>query len=234
MNGARRARASGSRSRRELGALALGCMLGLGCQRQLPSGEGSAGEAAGTGAQGTTEDEGPGVTSTSTNASADSSTGAPFDIEPWVGRHHYEGFLSQFGEATTTNGGTTLANFEIRPDSTALSTYDDCFIETPIPIEYVIEPLSQTRVRLQPAPGDATLRYSAGLELDEIQLTLDERCGVITLELTGGAWVPGPVVDNLWHPGAACWVDRCTSTTPAGETTYQIDYCEGEEPPPCP
>ena len=233
MNGARRGCASGSCSRRELGAVTLVCMLGLGCQRQLPSGEGTAGGDAGTGSQGTTEDEGPGVTSTSTSASADSSTGAPFDIAPWVGRYHYEWPFSPFGEVNNTNGGTTLANFEIRADSTALSTYEECSSESPTVIEYVVEPLSQMRVRLLPGPGDATLRYLAGLELDEIQITLDEGCGVLAFHLTRE---PGdlPLTEPFWHPGAACWVDRCTSTTPEGVTAFQIDYCEGEEPPPCP
>ena len=31
------------------------------------------------------------------------------------------------------------------------------------------------------------------------------------------------------RPGASCWVERCT--TPG---LIQVDYCEGEEPPPCP
>jgi len=177
----------------------------------------------------------------STNAAATealgmtSSTGAAFDIGPWVGRHHYEPPFQPFGLVNDIHGSAVLGNFEIRPDFTAVASWDDCFTasEDVHEASYLIEPISTDRVRLVSAEGEPTLGYWAS-ELPGIELTLDPECGVVTFELTREP-NEQPVSDDFWHPGAACWVSRCATVGEDGwTTTFQIDYCEGEQPPTCP
>jgi hypothetical protein len=167
-----------------------------------------------------------GEASTSSSTSSDTSTGEPFDASRWIGRYHDENPFLAFGERGDPHGSYTLVNFEILPGSRARMVYDDCAREEP-PLEILYEWAPDHEdgwLTLSPGPGEPSLRFGAGLEVETLRVHLIEPCRELRFELDG--WVHG------WAPfrsGWSCWVDRCTT----GDI-MQVDYCEGEEPPPCP
>lgn len=170
-------------------------------------------------------------TGSSSSSSESSSTGEPFDPSLWVGRYHYENLSMEFGElGRPTNGCDCLVNFEIFPDSRAVLYYDECSFEEPIVINYVWEPDDEDGwLSLRPGEGEASLRYMIAEDLQSLRVQRTEpptMCRPLLLFVMDG------IVDVFapFHPGESCWIDRCI-TVP---DRLQVDYCEGEEPPPCP
>lgn len=163
-------------------------------------------------------------TSESTSEASESSTGEPFDASRWVGRYHYENVFLPFGELGDPHGSRALSNFEIFADSRAVMLYDDCSFDEPIVVEYLWEPDEPGWLRLFPGEGESSLRL-VGIEgLETLRVQLIEPCRELAFE-ADGTIVPW----SSYYPGESCWVDRCTVPN-----LMQVDYCEGEEPPPCP
>jgi hypothetical protein len=77
---------------------------------------------------------------------------------------------------------------------------------------------------MRPGLGETSLRFWANPDVDTIHLRLIEPCRELEFEVDGR-----PLSFTKVRPGASCWVNRCTTPGIA-----QLDYCEGEEPPPCP
>lgn len=169
-------------------------------------------------------------TSSSTSGGAStgseaSTTGEPFDASRWIGRYHFENVFLPFGERGDPHGSYSLANFEILPDGSASMFYDNCAFEAPITIAYRWIPSEEGWLRLLPGEGETSLRYWALDDLDTLRVQLIEPCRELRFEIDGkpdGGFY-------LVRPGESCWVDRCTTYH-----VMQVDYCEGEEPPPCP
>lgn len=158
-------------------------------------------------------------------ASTDGSTGEPFDASRWIGRYHFENTFLPFGERGDPHGTYSLVNFEILPDGRASMFYDACSFVEPITIAYEWLPSGDGWLSLYPGVGETSLRYLDIEEVEILRAHLVEPCRELEFEIDGR---PDPAL-HIVRPGESCWVDRCT--------TYhimQIDYCEGEEPPPCP
>jgi hypothetical protein len=167
-----------------------------------------------------TSEESTGISMTSSEAS----TGEPFDASRWLGRYHYENVFLPFGERGEHLGSAMLINFEVFADSTAVMFYDPCVFDEPIIINYTWMPGEPGWLDLRPGEGEASLRFLSTDNLETLRVQLIESCRELAFEVDG--WVNSSVP---FHPGESCWVDRCT--TPG---IMQVDYCEGEEPPPCP
>jgi hypothetical protein len=170
-----------------------------------------------------------GTSSTSTGETNESSTGEPFDASQWLGVYHYENPFLPFGEPVDPLGtDRTLANFEIFADFRATMLYDNCSFDEPIVIDYVWESDEQGWLRLLPGDGESSLRYKSVENVKSLRVQRTEPEGMcrsrLVFELDG-------IDDGFapFHPGESCWVDRCTSPN-----LMQVDYCDGEEPPPCP
>lgn len=166
-----------------------------------------------------------GSSSASASSTGDGTTGAPFDASRWLGRYHFENPFLPFGERGNPNGSFSLANFEILPDGRASMFYDDCSFEAPVDIAYEWLPSDEEGwLRLYPGAGETSLRYLSNDDVETLRVKLVEPCRELRFEIDGG-----PQGFAIVRPGASCWVDRCTTPN-----IMQIDYCEGEEPPPCP
>jgi hypothetical protein len=155
-------------------------------------------------------------------------TGEPFDALRWIGRYHYEDTALSFGEVGDPYGPPMLVNFEIFPSSRATMVYDHCSFDEPIVIDYAWEPDEDGWLRLLPGEGETSLRVLAAENLKALRVRrvvpVDSCRAQLNFEADG-------VLDDFhrFHPGESCWVDRCTSPN-----LMQVDYCDGEEPPPCP
>lgn len=160
---------------------------------------------------------------TGSSSSSGGSTGAPFDASLWIGRYHYENVFLPFGERGDPHGSLSLANFEVLPDSRATMLYDDCSFDEAIITVYEWLPSEDGWLSLRPGPGETSLRFWANPDVDTLRVQMIDSCRELRFELDGQivSWTP-------FLPGESCWVDRCT--TPG---ILQVDYCEGEEPPPC-
>jgi hypothetical protein len=79
---------------------------------------------------------------------------------------------------------------------------------------------------LHPGAGESSLRLVALEDLETLRVHLVEPCRALEFEYDG-------MIENFlpFRPGESCWVDRCMT---GDGTELQVDYCEGEEPPPCP
>lgn len=176
-----------------------------------------------------TASAGSSTTSSSSSASAsEESTGAPFDASRWLGRYHFEFAFMTFGEPGPTHGGGgQLANFEIFANGTATLRFEYCGMGTTSrTIHYEWEPDEPDWLALYPGEGEPSLRYNAGVDLDSLRVHMIGPCRELRFEADGRE------VDwTTFRPGASCWVhpDRCFPP----DSTH-LDYCEGEEPPPCP
>jgi hypothetical protein len=161
----------------------------------------------------------------SSSSSSEGTTAVPFDASRWLGRYHYESFVLPFGEYGDPQGPRKLLNFEILADSRAILFHDDCAFEEPNIIAYEWEPDGADWLRLLPGEGETSLRFEAAEDLESLRVRLTGPCRELKFEIEGRLedWLP-------FFPGESCWVDRCT-TVPI---FIQVDYCEGEEPPPCP
>jgi len=162
--------------------------------------------------------------SESSSGSSDASTGALFDPSRWIGRYHYQDPWLEFGERGDPLGPHMLLNFEIHADSTASMHYDDCAFDEPTVVAYEWTPGEPGWLDLHPGEGESSLRVMAGHDLDSVRIQLVEPCRALQFEIDG-------IIDHwlLLRPGASCWTDRCTTGN-----LMEVDYCEGEEPPPCP
>lgn len=165
-----------------------------------------------------------GETSSSSGGSPEGSTGEPFDASRWVGRYHFENVLLPFGERGDPHGSASLTNLEILPDARATMFYDNCVFDEPILIEYEWHLSPDGWMDLLPGAGESSLRFRADPEVESLRVRLVEPCRELEVEVDGG-----DVGFTVVRLGESCWVDRCT--TPG---IMQADYCEGEEPPPCP
>lgn len=164
-------------------------------------------------------------TSTSEFGSSSESTGTPFDASRWIGRYHYENAFVPFGERGSALGTTSaLINFEIRADFRAEIFYDECGFEQPVTRSYEWSPGKDGWLDLHPGPGEPWLRFLGEDRVGTLRVRLVEPCRELWFEIDG--WLNGWLG---FYPGASCWVDRCTVPS-----IMHVDYCEGEEPPPCP
>jgi hypothetical protein len=161
---------------------------------------------------------------TGSSLSSDTSTGEPFDASRWIGRYHFENTFLPFGERGDPHGTYSLVNFEILPDGRASMFYDACSFDEPINIAYEWLPSEDGWLSLRPGAGETSLRFLAVEDVGTLHVQLVEPCRELVFEIDGAS--PG---FTIVRPGESCWVDRCT--TPG---IMQVDYCEGEEPPPCP
>jgi hypothetical protein len=157
-------------------------------------------------------------------ASNDGSTGEPFDASRWIGRHHFENPFLPFGERGDPLGTYVLANFEILADGRALMFYDRCALDEGFTIAYEWAPSEAGWLRSRPGSGETSLRFLSDEDVDGLRVQLIEPCRELRFEVDGAINTA-----FRFYPGESCWVDRCT--TPG---IMQVDYCEGEEPPPCP
>lgn len=167
---------------------------------------------------------GTGASTGQFQASSGESTDVPFDASRWVGRYHYEDPRLGFGERGEPLGPAMLLNFEIFEDSTATLLYDDCSLAEPFVIDYAWVPTDVGWLSLHPGGDETSLRFGTTDGLLGLRVLLIRvPCRELRFELDGYVyeWLP-------FRPGASCWVDRCT--TPG---IVQLDYCEGEAPPPC-
>jgi hypothetical protein len=148
----------------------------------------------------------------------------PFDASRWIGRYHFESVLFPFGERGDTHGPNALINFEILPDSRATIFYDDCSFDDPVTRTYAWSPGEEGWLDLQAEPGEPWLRFLGPDPVGSLRVQLVEPCRDLRIEVDGSVntWMP-------FRPGESCWVDRCTTPN-----IMQVDYCEGEVPPPCP
>lgn len=150
-------------------------------------------------------------------------TGEPFDASRWIGRYHYENVYLPFGERGDSLGSNALINFEILTDSQATIFYDDCAFDVPVTRAYEWSPGEEGWLDLQPGPDEPSLRFLGTDRVDTLRIQLVEPCRELRFE------IDGQVSGLPFRPGESCWVDRCTTPN-----IMQVDYCEGEEPPPCP
>jgi hypothetical protein len=165
-------------------------------------------------------------TDTGSSSSPTSTTGFPFDASRWIGRYHFENVFLPFGERGDPHGSSSLVNFEILPDGRASMFYDNCTFEVPVTIAYEWLPSEDAGwLSLYPGVGETSLRYMANDEVETLRVQLVEPCRELRFEIDGKPDGGFYVV----RPGASCWVDRCTTPN-----IMQVDYCDGEEPPPCP
>jgi hypothetical protein len=162
---------------------------------------------------------------TGSSTSTDASTGEPFDASRWAGRYHFEHVFVPFGEPSDTLGADALVNFEILPDGRATMFYDKCFFEQPVTIAYEWLPSEDDGwLTLHPGEGESSLRFLDNQDVGILRVQLVEPCRELNFEIDGR-----PPGFTIVRPGESCWVDRCTVYH-----VMQVDYCEGEEPPPCP
>jgi hypothetical protein len=176
----------------------------------------------------TESDASDGTTSTSgasgmlagSSSAADESTGAPFDASRWLGRYHYEYPYAEWGDPLYTS---MLVNFEIFEDGTATLLYDECSTDLLTLIHYEWKPDEEPGwIELHPGAGETYLRFLVDQPYETLRVQLIEPCRKLELELD-----MKPSLDL--YPGASCWLHRC-----GHGLNLVVDYCEGEEPPPCP
>jgi hypothetical protein len=166
-----------------------------------------------------------GDTTMGSSTVAVSTTDEAFDASRWIGRYHFENVFLPFGERGDPHGSHSLVNFEILPDGRASMFFDNCSFEVPVTIAYEWLPSEDEGwLSLYPGAGETSLRFMANDDVETLRVQLVEPCRELVFDIDGRA--PG---FTIVRPGAACWVDRCT--VPG---IMQVDYCEGEEPPPCP
>jgi hypothetical protein len=165
-----------------------------------------------------------GETSTGSSTGGDGTTGEPFDASRWIGRYHFEHTFTTLGEPMDSSYAGSLTNFEILSDGRAMMFYDHCSYEEPLTVAYEWFPSEDGWLSLRPGPGETSLRFMANPGVETIRLRLIEPCRELEFEVDGR-----PPGFYIVRPGASCWVNRCTTPGIA-----QLDYCEGEEPPPCP
>jgi hypothetical protein len=158
------------------------------------------------------------------SSTSSGTTGEPFDASRWIGRYHFENPFLPFGERGDPHGTYVLANFEVLPDGQASMLYDRCSLDEPFTIVYEWSPSADAWLSLRPGAGEGSLRFLSNENVDTLRVQLIEPCRELRFEVDG-------VINTafIFYPGESCWVDRCTTPN-----VMQVDYCEGEEPPPCP
>lgn len=162
--------------------------------------------------------------STSDEEAGSEATAEPVDVERLLGVFHYESPFIPFGEQAPNSGDAMVANLEIRPDGTASMSLETCNTsQAPLLIDWRWEARPGPSLELSPGPGEASLRFMALAELESVTVMPGEACALVIDAKGEEAWV----IDEF-HPGRACWVDRCETWN-----NVHIDYCDGQAPPPC-
>jgi hypothetical protein len=160
---------------------------------------------------------------TATGAAEGSSTGEPIDVSPFLGIFHAEHWGTPFGREVTNPGGVALANLEIRPDGTASMTMETCNeLGGTREFAWTWEARPGPMLEFSPGPGEDSLDYFALTDLESLRAYLVDDCA-FQFEAAGDL-----LTTETFRPGLACWVNRCDPTW-----TIHLDYCDGEEPPPC-
>ena len=158
---------------------------------------------------------GEGVTAGSTEEAVDASR--------FIGTFHNENDFVPFGREVYDPGSASIANLEIRADGTAHMSYEICSEQyEPREIAWRWEVHPGPWLELFPGPGEGSLRFMAVDELESLRVMPVGDCD-LHFEVDGEL-----VPYETFRPGLACWVNRCEPTG-----TVHIDYCDGEEPPPC-
>jgi hypothetical protein len=177
-----------------------------------------------------TSGEGAGSSSTTMTTITEVSTTNPAeDASRFLGVFHYD--HQDFGDwvwcdADVAPRWPPLINVEIRPDGTAGMFMQECvplFGDHPLEVEWRWELVQDEWLELRPGPGEASLRFIEPNELASLRATIDDQC-TMRFEADGE-----PLLPYVFRRGRACWWNRCEPSW-----TMYIDYCEGEEPPPCP
>jgi hypothetical protein len=165
---------------------------------------------------------------TTGSASSSGTTDDMEDVSRFLGAFHYEVNVVAFGFEVPLYGDPppSMLNVEIFADGTASMTMESCTgsFET-IEIAWTWDLGPGPSLELAPGLGETSLRYASLTDAKSIRVTPLDECDLV-FEIDGHiVWQDG------YYPGKACWVKRCEE---AGEhVRYHIDYCEGEEPPPC-
>jgi hypothetical protein len=169
----------------------------------------------------------PSETSTGSAEATSSATTTddPVDVSRFIGVFHNEHWLVPLGRTVDFPGGVSLANLEIRTDGTASMTMETCSeLDGTRHFEWRWEARPGPRLEFLPSPGeDEVLRFMAFAELESLFAYPVDPCG-FPFEADGV-----PITTDTFRPGRACWVNRCE----APSWMVEIDYCEGEELPPC-
>jgi hypothetical protein len=162
------------------------------------------------------------ATGSAEGTSAATTTEEPVDVSRFIGVFHNEHWLTPFGREVQNPGGVSLANLEIRADGTASMTVETCNLENgTLHQAWTWEPHPGPRLELSPV-ADEALDFMWLWDLESLWAVSLDGCA-FQFEADGV-----PVTSDTFRPGAACWVNRC-------DPSYEIhiDYCKGEEPPPC-
>lgn len=144
------------------------------------------------------------------------------EVSRYVGVFHSESRLVPLGVEVDDPGRARIINLEIRPGGTATMTMETCneAAETEeISLRWRLG--RGPWIEFEPGPGEASLRFMSSSDLRSLLAIPVEGCS-LQFEANGI-----PVTDETFHPGRACWVNRCEGGT------VQIDHCEGEERPAC-
>lgn len=163
-----------------------------------------------------------GSTGNAGGTSVATTTADPVDVSRFIGVFHNEHWLTPFGREVHNPGGVSLANLEIRPDGTASMTIETCNLDHGT-LHQAWTWKSHPGPRLEFSPvADEALQFMWLSDLESLSAFPVDQCA-FQFEADGIA-----VPSDTFRPGRACWVNRC-------EPSYEIhiDYCEGEEPPPC-
>jgi hypothetical protein len=151
------------------------------------------------------------------------STDDTADVSPFLGIFHNENQYIPFGRETTNPSDPSIANVEILPDGTATMTMETCNEDFgPLAIAWRWAARTGPWLEFTPGPGEESLRFMVLTDLASLRATIDDDCG-LQFEIDGE-----PLTVQTFRRGKACWVNRCEPSW-----TVHIDYCEGEEPPPC-
>lgn len=160
---------------------------------------------------------------TTASTTTEASSGEPIDVSPFLGIFHAEYWVVPFGRETDNAGEVALANLEIRADGTANMTWETCnLLAGTRDVAWTWEAQPGPTLAFSRGPGEDSLEYFALTELESLRAFLVDDCA-FQFEADGE-----PITTQTFRPGLACWVNRCE---PAW--TVHIDYCEGEDPPPC-
>lgn len=158
-----------------------------------------------------------------TGGTEGSSTGEVIDVTPFLGVFHAEHWVTPFGHEVPNPGGVALANLEIRADGTASMIWETCsLLAGTREVGWTWEAHPGPVLEFSPGSGEDSLDYFALTDLVSLRAYFVDDCG-FQFEADGDL-----ITTQTFRPGLACWVNRCEPSW-----TVHLDYCEGEDPPPC-
>jgi hypothetical protein len=163
---------------------------------------------------------------TTGSASSSGTTDDMEDVSRFLGAFHYEVNVIAFGFESEILAEPMILNIEILADGTASMTMETCdkaFGTLEIAWTWELGP--GPSLELAPGLGETSLRYATLTDVESIRVMPLDECD-LAFEIDGHiVWQDG------YYPGKACWVKRCEES--GDIVRYHIDYCDGEEPPPC-